>query len=93
MPKQIVKPHKNIREYTYITEYSFDIKNEHFVVRFLDGTSYILKISDLPAKLQTHKPKWEHAILSDDHSCLIVKAGKSFKNIPFNIVYSKGCAI
>jgi len=81
---------KNLREYAFIVEYSYDPKTEQFVIRFLDNNSYVLKVADLPKKLQTRKPKWESAQLSDTRDGLVIEAGKEAKYIPFNVIHSRG---
>jgi len=80
----------DLREYTIIVEFSYDPKSEQFVVRFLDNNSYVLKVSDLPKKVQTRKPEWENAVLSDDKSALVVPAGGEDKVIPFNVIHARG---
>ena len=78
------------REYAHIVEYSYNPKNKHFVIRFLDNSSYVLKIDELPKKLQSKKPKWEETKLTNDRSALAVTAGKITRLIPFNIIHSRG---
>ena len=80
----------DLREYAFIVEYSYDPKSEQFVIRFLDNNSYVLKVADLPKKLQTRKPDWETAQLSNERDGLIVQAGKESKCIPFNVIHSRG---
>jgi len=79
-----------IQEYEYIVEYCFHPKHEHFIVRFLDGSSYILAVEDLPKKLQTKKPQWEEATLSEDHRSLLVQAKQDVREIPSHLIHSKG---
>lgn len=82
------------REYAFIVEFSYNPKEEKFVVKFLDNNSYVLKVSDLPKNLLTKKPNWELAKLSDDHSRLIVPISKNKERaIPFNIIHSRGIPI
>jgi hypothetical protein len=80
----------DLREFAYIVEFSFHPKDEVFVVRFLDNNSYVLKISDLPKKLVTHKPMWKAAELTEDHSALIVPVKGERRLIPFHIIHSRG---
>lgn len=80
-------------EFQQIVEFSYHLKDERFVVRFLDGSSYILKISSLPKKLQTKKPKWEESFLSEDRSGLLVRVGKDLRVIPSHVIHSKGEAL
>lgn len=79
-----------MEEFERIVEYSFNPKSDNFVVRFLDGSSYTLSISDLPKKLQTKKPAWEEAGLNDDHSALLVTAGKDVRVIPSHVIHARG---
>ena len=79
-----------IKEFEKIVEYCYNPKHSKFVVRFLDGSSYALKITDLPPKLQTRKPKWEETILSEDNKSLLAPSGKAMKEIPSHIIHSKG---
>jgi len=78
------------QDYEQIVEFSFNPKQETFVVRFLDGKSYALGIADLPKKMQTKKPDWENAYLSGDKSILIIHAGKEVREIPAFMIHSKG---
>ncbi len=82
-----------MEEYARIIEYCYHEKHERFVIRFLDGSSYALKVSDLPKKLQTKKPKWEEATLSEDHASLIVFAGNDERQIPAHIIHARGKSV
>ena len=77
-------------EYAHIVEFSFNPREEQFVIRFLDNASYILKVVDLPKKMQTKKPKWKETILANDKSSLIVPVGDNYRLIPFNVIHSRG---
>jgi hypothetical protein len=79
-----------IPEFERIVEYSFNTKSECFVVRFLDGSSYLLNISDLPKKMQTKKPEWKDAVLNKDKTAIIVKAGSDLRQILSHVVHSRG---
>jgi len=79
-----------MQEYEYIVEYCFQPKQEQFVIRFLDGSSYILQVADLPKKFLTKKPNWEEAALSEDHTSLLVQAKKDVRAIPSHLIHSKG---
>ncbi len=83
----------DIQEYEIIVEYCFHPKLEHFVVRFLDGSSYILKVEDLPKKLQTKKPDWEDATLSEGKNSILVTAKKDTRQIPAYLIHSVGRCI
>lgn len=80
-------------EFARIIEYCYHEKHERFVIRFLDGSSYALKVSDLPKKLQTKKPKWEDAKLSEDQTSLVVFAGNDERQIPAYIIHARGKAV
>ena len=82
-----------IKEYERIVEYSYHPKHERFVIRFLDGTSYVLNIVDLPKKLQTRKPDWKNTHLSSEKSCIIVAVGDGFREIPAHLIHSRGNAV
>jgi len=77
-------------EYETIVEFSFNPKQERFVVRFLDGNSYTLDTADLPKKMQTKKPDWANAYLSGNRSSLVVRSGKEIKEIEAFMIHSKG---
>lgn len=77
-------------EYECIVEFSFNPRQQRFVVRFLDGKSYLLDIADLPKKMQTKKPEWENAYLSGDRTSIIVHANKEPREIPAFMIHSKG---
>jgi len=81
------------REYAHIVEFSYNPREEQFVIRFLDNSSYVLKIVDLPKKFQTKKPKWRESKLSSDHSGIIIQAGGDLRMIPFNIIHSRGVQV
>lgn len=80
------------QEYEHIVEFSFNPKQEKFVVRFLNGKSYALEISALPKKMQTKKPEWENAYLSGAKDAIITVAGngKEIREIPAFIIHAKG---
>ena len=77
-------------EYERIVEYSFNPKQETFVVRFLSGESYALNISNLPKKMLTKKPDWKNSYLSDDQDSIIFPAGKDFRLIAAHVIHSRG---
>lgn len=79
-----------MEEFERIVEYSYNPKSECFVIRFLDGSSYTLAIKDLPKKLQTKKPAWECTKLNTQQTGLLIQAGSDLREIPFNIVHSRG---
>ena len=81
---------KDSREYAFIVEYSYNLKNEHFVVRFLDNNSYVLDIEELPKKMQTKNPDWTRTELSSNRDAIIVPVGKGYREIPFHIIHSRG---
>lgn len=84
--KNIVNP----KEFEQIVEHCYNPKISSFVVRFLDGSSYVLKIEDLPKKIITNSPDWASAVLSPDRTSIMVKTHKDTKIIPSFIVHSKG---
>ena len=79
-----------MEEYEHIIEFSFNSRQNKFVVRFLDGKAYALNLADLPQKMQTKKPVWEEAYLSSQKTALIVQAGKEVREIPSHMIHSKG---
>ncbi len=79
-----------IKEYERIVEFSYHNKHKRFVIRFLDGTSYVLNIENLPKKLLTRKPDWENTYLSSDRCRLLVTAGEDVRQIPAHIIHSRG---
>lgn len=79
-----------MQEYERIVEFSFNPKEGRFVVRFLDGSSYSLGISSLPKKMQTKKPNWEEASLSEDHTSILVNVGKEVRVIPSHMIHARG---
>lgn len=80
----------NIQEFERVVEYSYNEKSACFVVRFLDGSSYLLAIADLPKKMQTKKPEWEEAVLNEDKTAIIVQAGDDLRQIPSHVIHSRG---
>lgn len=83
----------DIQEFERIVEFSFQKKEEQFVIRFLNNASYVLKVADLPKKMLTKKPQWEEAELSHNNSALLVQAGKEFRVIPSHVIHSKGTLV
>lgn len=79
-----------IEEYEYIVEYSYNPRQDKFVVRFLDGRSYSILVTDLPKKMQSKKPAWGEASLAVDKSSLSVIAGDEVREIPAYLIHSKG---
>lgn len=82
-----------MQEYETIVEFSFNAKQEQFVIRFLDGSSYMLKIADLPKKMQTKKPPWKEATLSPNRNSLVVKMEKEIREVLSHMIHSKGTLI
>jgi hypothetical protein len=80
----------DLQEFECIVEFSYNNKSDCFVVRFLDGSSYILKTENLPKKMQTKKPEWELAVLNEDKSGIIVKAGDDLRLIASHVIHSRG---
>lgn len=78
------------QDYEHIVEFSYNPKQEKFVVRFLDGKSYSLETSALPKKMQTKKPAWENAYLSGPKDAIILIAGKEVREIPAFMIHAKG---
>lgn len=71
--KSAPKAKKSSYEQETIVEYSFNPKSSCFVVRFLDGSSFVLKILDLPKKVQFNKKlNWENTQLSSDKNSLFI---------------------
>jgi len=81
-----------MNEYEHIVEFSFNPRPEKFVVRFLDGKSYVLEVSALPKKMQTKKPAWKDAYLSVSKDAIVTTAGngKEVREIPAFIIHAKG---
>jgi len=79
-----------MKEYETIVEFSFNTKQDTFVVRFLSGESYALKTADLPKKLQTKSPEWDKSVLSKERTSLIFPAGKEWRQIPSHTIHSRG---
>lgn len=80
-------------DYERIVEYSYQPKIKRFVIRFLDGSSYVLQVEDLPKKLQTKKPDWDNASLASDNSKILFQAGGESREIPTHIIHSRGTAV
>jgi len=78
------------RDYERIVEYCYISRLKKFVIRFLDGSSYVLNIVDLPKKLQTKKPDWENTTLSSDKNALIVEVGSLLREIPAHVIHTNG---
>lgn len=80
-------------EYEHIVEFSFNPKQNSFVVRFLDGKSCVVEVINLPKKLQTKKPEWDKAVLSADKTAICFQAGNEIREIPAYIIHSKGTEV
>ena len=80
-----------MQEFEFIVEFSYNPKQETFVVRFLSGESYALGLEQLPKKLLTKKPKWKDTVISSERNSLYIPAGKDeMKVIEAHIIHSKG---
>ena len=90
MSKNTLRDNNKIAEYERIVEFCYIERHKRFVVRFLDGSSCILNVTDLPKKLQTRKPDWPNTKLSLDRSALIVEVGDSLREIPSHVIHAKG---
>ena len=77
-------------EYERIVEYSFNPKQETFVIRFLSGESYALEVSELPKKMLTKKPDWENSYLSNEKDSIIFPAGKDLRMIAAHVIHARG---
>lgn len=82
-----------MQEYERIVDFSYNPKSENFTVRFLDGSSYALNVSDLPRRLQSKQPDWKEAQLSPNKTSLIVSVGKEIREIASHVIHSKGTVI
>ncbi len=80
-------------EYEHIVEFSFNPKQDDFVVRFLDGKSCVLSISNLPKKMQTKKPDWGEAYLSGSKTAIVFRAGNELREIPAFMIHAKGSEV
>ncbi len=80
------------QEYEHIVEFSFNPKQEKFVVRFLDGKSYAIEITALPKKMQTKKPVWAEAYLSGSRDAIVTVTGNGneVREIPAFMIHAKG---
>lgn len=87
---------KNMREFETIVEFSYNEKQNAYVVRFLDGTLYIINIDNMPHKLKLKNQNidWSSAIISTDKKCLEItipgKKKNSVLQIPSHIIHSRG---
>lgn len=79
-----------MQDYECIVEYCYNSKQETFVIRFLNGDFYSLKISDLPKKMLTKKPDWENTKLSPEKNALIYEAGGDLRQILAHTIHAKG---
>lgn len=78
------------KEYETIVEFSFNIRQETLVIRFLNGDSYALKVENLPKKMLTKKPNWETSRLAPNKNALLYDAGNEIRQIPAHTIHSKG---
>jgi len=80
------------QDYEHIVEFSFNLRQKKFVVRFLDGKSYSLEVSSLPKKMQSKKPTWEESYLSGSKDAIVTSAnnGKEVREIPSFVIHAKG---
>lgn len=91
--KSVVKNIDNSGEQAIIVEYSFNPKSSCFVVRFLDGSSFVLKTSNLPKKVQFNKHlDWESTQLLPSKNGLFVPINSQTGGISIehNIIRTKG---
>lgn len=77
-------------ETEHIVEYCFSQKQQQFVVRFLDGGSYAIKVAELPKKMLTKKPDWTTAKLATNNQAIVFKAGRELRQIPCKIIRKRG---
>jgi len=80
-------------DFEQIVEFSFQSRQQKFVVRFRDATTYIVAIDDLPKRLKTKNPDWENATLSDDKCSLVVVAKGEERIIPAHLLHAHGKSI
>lgn len=91
--KSAPKVQKSSFEQETIVEYSFNSKSSCFVVRFLDGSSFVLNTLDLPKKVQFNKRlNWEGTQLTPEKKGLFVPLfiQNGGINIECNIIRAKG---
>ena len=81
---------RGMQEYEIIVEFSFNSRQDVFVIRFLNGDSYCLKVSDLPKKMLTRKPDFEGSRLNGDRNAILYEAGKDLRQIASHVVHSRG---
>ena len=79
-----------VEDFERIVEYSYNQRQQRFVVRFLDGKSYTLDIVNLPKKMQSKKPNWAEASTSGERNSLIVLANNEVREIPSHLIHAKG---
>lgn len=80
----------SIPEYEIIVEFSFNSRQQIFVLRFLNGDSYALKVDNLPKKMLSKKPDWETARLNKEKNALLYDAGNEIRQILAHTIHSKG---
>lgn len=90
-PRQkATKPVRELGENEQIVEFSYNSQQEHIVARFLNGESFIVRISDLPKKLQSKHPLWEKMQLWNDRSRLLVSANSEIREVTSKIIRERG---
>lgn len=78
------------KECDQIIEFSFNSKQKSFVIRFLDGSSYLLKISDLPRRLIGNSPDWNSARADQSKTALLVNTSKEVRVINAKTIHNRG---
>lgn len=85
---------KPLQESEQIVEFSYNPQHEQIVARFLNGDSFLVKITSLPKKLQSKHPNWDRMQLFIDRSRLLVTANNSeLREIPSKLIRQRGSQI
>ena len=58
-----------------ITEFSFNAKNNQFVVRFINSETYVLNIKKLPKNILTKNPDFSNCFLNPKQNIIVFQAG------------------
>lgn len=88
--REIKVQKSEVKEYEKIVEFSYNEKQDCFVIRFLDGSLYVLKTENLPQKIKKNKPDWTATYLKNNQSGLIVVSGKEKREIEPYVIHTRG---
>lgn len=79
-----------MREFHYIVEFSYAVKKQFYILRFLDGSCLKVNVENLPTKYRVKSAHWEEAELSKTQDALVVTTNKRRLVVPAFVLYASG---